>query len=463
MNPSFFFAEVVSVHDDEEMIGRAKIRIFGDQDDRARLPNEELRWARPIMNSYDAPQYAGVGRGGTGLIPGTRVFGFFMDADKQHPFIIGAIPTAGRTNSPPAETGTMPDGSPVAAGNPYGNRGPLAFQTQRNRLSGDAAARTERLAPMRQNLAPSSVEAFFAAGSGNGPPRYGKETNILASINQARGLVTDITALVSQINPNNIGGMPGTIMGLTSLVGKVTGLPTEMIGNAAFNAMNVVSSIVNINPTNILSSISSITGGVSNLLTSAGAGQLASTITEIGQTAVGVASTAIAISQMSPAQLITGAINTLPLSPVQQFALNMAVGAATTNDPAYLTNLAGTIAETVVPGSLQTVSNLVDIADSITQIASLDRNTPFTLTSLIQASDITGRILDTANRVNILSGVFDPTNASQIQRDAFEQIRTLASDAENVLNVTGDRLVNLANNPQQLLNELNKIINNTSV
>lgn len=460
MNPTFFFAEVVSVHDDEEMIGRAKIRIFADQDDRARLPNEELRWARPITNSHDAPQYAGVGRGGTGLIPGTRVFGFFMDADKQHPFIIGAIPTAGKTNSPPVETGNMPDGSPVAAGNPYGNRGPLDFQTQRNRLSGDAALRTERLAPMKQDLAANSVEAFFAAGSGNGPPRYGRETNILAAINSS-GLVTDMTAFVREINPNNIGGMPGTLMGITSLLGKLNGLPSQLVGNAAFNAMNVVSSIININPSNILSSISSITGGVSNLLNLAGAGQLASTVSQIGQTAAGVASTAIAISQMTPTQLITGAINTLPLSPVQQFALNMAVGAATTNNPAQLTNLATTIAETVSPGSTQAVASLVDIADSITQIASLDRNTPFSLTSLIQASDITNKILETANRANILSGVFDPTNASQDEKDAFEQIRAFALDAGNVLNA-GNRLINLANNPQALLTELNRIINNTS-
>lgn len=460
MNPSFFFAEVVSVHDDEEMIGRAKIRIFGDQDDRARLPNEELRWARPITSSHDAPQYAGVGRGGTGLIPGTRVFGFFMDADKQHPFIIGAIPTAGRTNSPPAETGTMPDGSPVAAGNPYGNRGPLAFQNQRNRLSGDAAARTERLAPMRQDLAPNSVEAFFAAGSGNGPPRYGRETNILASINTSLGLVTDMTALVRRINPNNIGGMPGTILGLSSLAGRLTGLPTQMVGSAAFSAMGVVSSIININPTNILSSISSITGGVGNLLNLAGAEQLASTIAQAGQTAVGIGATAIAISQMTPTQLITGAINTLPLSPVQQFALNMAVGAATTNNPAYLGNLALTITESLAPGSAQSIVDLVGIADSITQIASLDRNTSFSLVNLMQASNITNKILETANRANILSGVFNPANSTQEQADAFEEIRTLAFDAGTVLNA-GDRLVNLANSPQLLLNELNRIINNT--
>jgi hypothetical protein len=138
----------------------------------------------------------------------------------------------------------------------------------------------------------------------------------------------------------------------------------------------------------------------------------------------------------------------------------MAVGAATTNNPAYLGNLALTITESLAPGSAQSIVDLVGIADSITQIASLDRNTSFSLVNLMQASNITNKILETANRANILSGVFNPANSTQEQADAFEEIRTLAFDAGTVLNA-GDRLVNLANSPQLLLNELNRIINNT--
>jgi hypothetical protein len=452
MNPTFFFAEVVSVHDDEEMIGRAKIRILGDQDDRARLPNEELRWARPIMNSYDAPQYAGVGRGGTGLVPGSRVFGFFMDADNQHPFILGTIPTAGRTNSPPSEQGNMPDGSPVAAGNPFGGDGPLSFHRQRNRLVGDALSRVEQLAPAAQRLASDSIEAFFSAGAGNGPPRYGRETNILASIAPG-GIAADMTALVRRINPNNIGGMPGTLMSLSSLAGRLTGIPTQILGSGAFSAMNMVSSILNINTSNILGSIQNIVGGASELLTLSGAGQLASTVQQVGQTAT-------ALAQMSPTQLITGAISTLPLSPIQQFALNMSVGAIASGNPAQLLNVATTIGETLVPGATTAINDLGQIAGSITQIASLATNTPFSLASLVQASELTNRISALASNNSILSGIFDISQATDAQRDAFEQIRALAYDAGHVLNV-GDRLVNLANNPSLLLSELDRIINNT--
>jgi hypothetical protein len=452
MNPSFFFAEVVSVHDDEEMIGRAKIRILGDQDDRARLPNEELRWARPIMNSYDAPQYAGVGRGGTGLVPGSRVFGFFMDSDNQHPFILGTIPTAGRTNSPPAEQGTMPDGTPVAAGNPFGGRGPLVFHTQRNRLEGDASLRVEQIAPALQRLASNSIEGFFAAGAGNGPPRYGRETNILASIAPG-GLVSDITGLIRRINPNNIGGMPGTLMSLSSLAGRLTGIPSQILGSAAFSSMSIVSSILNINSTNILGSLSTILGNSSQLLTLAGAGQLASTLQQVGQTA-------ISLSQMTPTQLITGAISSLPLSPIQQFALNISTGAIASGNPAQLLNAATTIATTFVPGASQAVNDLTQIAGDITRIASLSQNTTLSLTSLVQASNLTSRILSIATQNNVLMNIFDSSQATPQQRDALEQIRALAYDAGHILNV-GDRLVNLANNPPLLISELDRIINNT--
>lgn len=459
MNPSFFFAEVVSVHDDEEMIGRAKIRIFGDQDDRARLPNEELRWARPIMNPYDAPQYAGVGRGGTGLVPGSRVFGFFMDADHQHPFILGTIPTAGKTNSPPAQQGTMPDGTLVAAGNPFGSNGPLEFHRQRNRLEGDASIRVEQTAPPSQRLSSESIEEFFSGNSGNGPPRYGRETNILASIPN-RGLVTDITALVRRINPNNIGGMPGTLMSLTSLTGRLTGIPSQILGTSAFSSMNIVSSILNINSTNILSSLSSIIENASQLLLLADAGQLASTVNQIGQTAIGAAQRAIFISQMSPMQLISGTIRSLPLSPIQQFAFNMASGAIASGNPAQLLNVASTIMDSTVRNVSNATGDLVSIANSLTQIGSLSPKTSFSLASLVQASDLVNKILNIATSNNIITGIFDIKQATLQQRNAFEQIRALAFEVGHILNV-GDRLVTMANNPQALINELDRIINNT--
>jgi hypothetical protein len=346
----------------------------------------------------------------------------------------------------------MPDGSPVAAGNPFGGDGPLSFHRQRNRLVGDALSRVEQLAPAAQRLASDSIEAFFSAGAGNGPPRYGRETNILASIAPG-GIAADMTALVRRINPNNIGGMPGTLMSLSSLAGRLTGIPTQILGSGAFSAMNMVSSILNINTSNILGSIQNIVGGASELLTLSGAGQLASTVQQVGQTAT-------ALAQMSPTQLITGAISTLPLSPIQQFALNMSVGAIASGNPAQLLNVATTIGETLVPGATTAINDLGQIAGSITQIASLATNTPFSLASLVQASELTNRISALASNNSILSGIFDISQATDAQRDAFEQIRALAYDAGHVLNV-GDRLVNLANNPSLLLSELDRIINNT--
>jgi Gp5 N-terminal OB domain len=412
MMPSFFFAEVVSVTDDEEMIGRMKIRVLSDQDDEGRIPDSELRWARPITSSHDAPQYAGVGRGGTGILPGTTVFGFFTDADLQHPFIVGAVPTAGKSNSLPRQTGAMPSGREVSAGNPLSGIGPRQ--------------RTERRMPPVQDLQPHTTERFFMGSSGNGPPSYGLETNILASVTP-RGVTADITAFVGRVNPNNIGGIGATITGLSSVVNYYAGLPSRILGQAIFAVQSVISNVINIAVSNVMGAISTVISAVGNLL---------------------------ATNVIDPINQLIGSLASIPLNPLQQLAFNLAVGASATGNPAALLNLAAQI-------RTSSQEELGMVAIELTRIGGMSLGTEVALTRMARASDVSAQIASVASFANIPAGGVDPAIETEDQTAAYAQLKSLALEAGDVLGV-GTRLVELYRDPYALQAEIDSIATNSA-
>ncbi len=111
-----FKALVVDVNDPEQG-GRVKIRVFGDQD---QIPESELRWARPVFPITN-PIKGKVAGQTTGIMKGSRVFGFYEDDDKQHPYYIGTYGGSGKQGStidapdqprdfPPQLANTLPSG-----------------------------------------------------------------------------------------------------------------------------------------------------------------------------------------------------------------------------------------------------------------------------------------------------------------------------------------------------------------
>lgn len=98
MNESFSFGNfvwwvgVVEDRDDPEMLGRVRVRVFGyHTEDTGELPTENLMWAT-VMHPTTSAAVSGVGQS-TGLVPGSHVFGFFMDGqDAQTPIVMGSIP-----------------------------------------------------------------------------------------------------------------------------------------------------------------------------------------------------------------------------------------------------------------------------------------------------------------------------------------------------------------------------------
>ncbi len=79
--------EVVD-RDDPEQAGRLKVRAFGWQNDKGRIPDEDLHWARMVGSPHLA-QNKGAGSMGTGAMKGSYMMGYYT-ADQQ-PVFTGSL------------------------------------------------------------------------------------------------------------------------------------------------------------------------------------------------------------------------------------------------------------------------------------------------------------------------------------------------------------------------------------
>ena len=97
-NPShkvygWWMGVVVDVKDPFES-GRVKIRAYGLHDDTVNIPDAILPWALTVQ-SVDSAALGKIGTAPVGLVVGSRVIGFWADADNQNPIVWGSIGKAG--------------------------------------------------------------------------------------------------------------------------------------------------------------------------------------------------------------------------------------------------------------------------------------------------------------------------------------------------------------------------------
>ena len=84
----WFVATVEDVNDPLK-IGRVRVRVVNEHDDPS-ITTNDLLWATPIIPITSASAN-GVGRSPTGLLPGSHVFGFYLDGhEKQLPMLWGS-------------------------------------------------------------------------------------------------------------------------------------------------------------------------------------------------------------------------------------------------------------------------------------------------------------------------------------------------------------------------------------
>jgi len=95
---------VVEDINDPELLGRARVRVIGyHNQDLSVLPTTQLPWAITIFPVSSASTQ---GKGCTvpGFLPGTHVFGFFVDGvEAQTPVIMGTVPGVNAQENKPDE------------------------------------------------------------------------------------------------------------------------------------------------------------------------------------------------------------------------------------------------------------------------------------------------------------------------------------------------------------------------
>lgn len=168
-----FIAQVVNV-DDPEKAGRAQIRVFGNHDDKARVPDSDLPWARcvfPVTHGMSA----GVCGPTTGLVVGSIVRGEWVDPFDIIPIIDG---TLGRST---AEDGGTGDFAPQTKGddmNPVLSKNLVGEETQKLQYRN-----LDTIAPLdpKEKISP-----------------FSKLKGILKSVNDLRNLIKN--ANISEVN-----------------------------------------------------------------------------------------------------------------------------------------------------------------------------------------------------------------------------------------------------------------------
>lgn len=133
-NPDFignnpkFFTGVVEDNADPLTIGRVKVRVHVyHTDDKSKLSTSSLPWAL-VMQPTTSAAISGIGQSPNGLLPGSWVFGMWLDDLYQQPLVLGSLPGVHRPQAP-GTTGNT-DGSYLNASNQgqYGGTPPYHGQ-----------------------------------------------------------------------------------------------------------------------------------------------------------------------------------------------------------------------------------------------------------------------------------------------------------------------------------------------
>ena len=90
---NYFIGEVVSVNSPYQD-GSVKVRAYGTEDDKSKIPDEALRWYKVLMPVTHAQIK---GSGGThNLMKGSVVMCIYLDDYEQIPMVIGVVTSSGK-------------------------------------------------------------------------------------------------------------------------------------------------------------------------------------------------------------------------------------------------------------------------------------------------------------------------------------------------------------------------------
>ncbi len=116
-----WYGKVVSVNDPDQD-GRVQVRILGQHDDISNIPDDMLLWAKPAQDITSAAHNK-MGTSPVGVIVGSIIGGYYMDADMQIPVFTHTVAKAG---DPSKDNTSTSDGQttlePGTNSSPLGNR-----------------------------------------------------------------------------------------------------------------------------------------------------------------------------------------------------------------------------------------------------------------------------------------------------------------------------------------------------
>jgi hypothetical protein len=423
MSLNFFFGEVVKVsgsEKDHDYAGDVQIRVEVDQDDKKRLKDEDLRWARNIFPPTYA-QHRGVGISGGGLIPGSRIFGFYADNDRQTPYILGSVATAGEYGSlKVGDVSTRARGLPGAGD----QKEKSLFGLTGDFFPVDHKTANELVNPPEPKAAkqPPKVKKKEQAPQGDAESAPQAKLPSLTGIKPPSS-VSDMVNVVKGFNPQNLGGLPSTLGAFQNLRGKLEGTTKDLIGNLPFSQMNILSSVVNMNPSNLIGSIGSMAGGLSGLTSALGGPQQA----------------------LSAIQ--SNFFASIPMNPLQKMAVNIATGALKSNiDLSTLSSVMQGVQQ-----GIGTSSELNQIASVLTQSAAFNPAVSQEVQKLVTVSQVVNQIEGLMQNIDLAN----PSSINSFVQENLGELQGLATQVGNVLGV--GNLASLASNPLNLINQIQNL------
>jgi len=104
-----WFIGIVDDVNDPKKLGRVKVRILDDYDQS--VDSEDIPWAI-VLGPTTGAAFLGVGHAVVGMMPGSRVIGFYLDGDKKtKPLVMGTLPFILKGNELDHSTSSIARGS----------------------------------------------------------------------------------------------------------------------------------------------------------------------------------------------------------------------------------------------------------------------------------------------------------------------------------------------------------------
>lgn len=162
----YVIMEVVN-RDDPEQSGRLRCRVFGYQNDKGNIPDDQLLWARPVCSPTN-PMNGGIATSPTGIMVGSWLLGFFADGNQQL-FYTGSIGKAGKQGDSGKldSRGRNHDTPPTARDSVTGGSD-IRFDQQANNLGSTSIieyAKNEAKAPSGRTTTLDGEESSWSLGT----------------------------------------------------------------------------------------------------------------------------------------------------------------------------------------------------------------------------------------------------------------------------------------------------------